>query len=90
VSDPVSLSVATAVLLSDGWHVLAPGSLGAVIDPAFTDPQTGALITPGDVWVQFTDSAAQTYACPMRAVLAVKLGAPVTSGAPEAAHPGSP
>lgn len=78
MSDPVSLSVATAVLLPDDqWHVLAAGSLGAVIDPSFTDPQTGQQVTPGDVWVQFVDDAGQAYACPIRSVAAVKLGAPV-------------
>lgn len=77
--EPVSLSVATAIQLTDGtWYTLAPNSLGAVIDPSFTDPTTGALITPGDQWVQFEDDAGQAYAAPFRAVLAVKLGAPVT------------
>jgi hypothetical protein len=79
MSAPVSLSVATAIQLADGtWYALAPGSLGAVIDPSFTDPATGNLITPGDQWVQFTDAGGQAYAAPFRAVLAVKLGAPVT------------
>lgn len=79
MAGPVSLSDATAVLLSDGWHDLTSGSLGAVIDPAFLDPGTGQLITPGDVWFQFADSAGQVYAAPMRSILAVKLAA-LTSG----------
>lgn len=79
MADPVSLSIATAIQLDDGtWYTLAPSSLGAVIDPAFTDPTTGQLITPGDQWVQFVDDTGQAYAAPFRAVLAVKLGAPVT------------
>jgi hypothetical protein len=77
MTEPISLSVATAVLLPDGWHVLQPGSLGAVIDPSFTDPTTGLLITPGDVWVQFIDDQGQAHACPMRSVGAVRLGGPV-------------
>lgn len=78
MSEPVSLSVATAVLLPDGlWHDLTAGSLGAVIDPSFTDPQTGQQVTPGDVWVQFVDTAGQAYACPIRSVGGVKLGGPV-------------
>ena len=64
-------------MLADGWHDLAAGSLGAVIHPAFIDPPTGQPITPGDVWIQFTDTAAQTFARPMRSVAAVKLSAPV-------------
>ena len=79
MSEPVSLSLATAIQLIDGtWYTLSPDSLGAVIDPSFTDPTTGNQITPGDQWVQFVDGTGQTYAAPFRAVLAVKLGAPVT------------
>ena len=75
----VSLSVATAVMLIDGvWIDLAPGTLGAVLEPVFTDPQTGQQIAPGDTWFQFADQAGQAYAAPMRSVAAVKLGAPVT------------
>jgi hypothetical protein len=74
---PVSLSVATAVLLTDGWHTLTASSLGAVIDPSFLDPVTGQLITPGDTWMQFVDATGQAFACPMRAVLGIQLGAPV-------------
>lgn len=79
MSPPVSLSVATAVQLADGtWYTLQPGSLGAVIDPSFTDPTTGQPIVPGDTWIQYVDQAGQAYAAPFRAVLAVKLGAPVS------------
>jgi hypothetical protein len=78
MSAPISLSIATAVQLADGtWYTLTANTLGAVIDPAFTDPTTGNLIVPGDQWVQFVDSLGQAYAAPFRAVLAVKLGAPV-------------
>jgi hypothetical protein len=81
VSAPVSLSAATAVMLIDGaWVTLTPGTLDAVIDPAFTDPQTGQMITPGDVWFQFADTSVPPviYACPMRSIAAVQLAAPVT------------
>ena len=81
MSDPVSLSVATGIMLIDGaWITLTQGTLSAVIDPMFTDPQTGQVITPGDVWFQFQDNAAPpaAYACPMRSIAAVKLAAPVT------------
>jgi hypothetical protein len=78
LSDPISLSIATAIQLADGtWYTLAPGSFGVVIDPAFTDPTTGQLIVPGDAWTQFVSDAGQAYAAPFRSVLAVKLGAPV-------------
>jgi len=76
----VSLSAATAVMLIDGaWITLTQGTLSAVIEPTFTDPQTGQQIAPGDVWFQFEDDAAPpvVYACPMRSIAAVKLAAPV-------------
>ena len=79
MADPISLSIATAIQLEDGtWYTLAPGTLGAVIDPAFADPTTGDLITPGDPFIQFVDNTGQAYAAPFRSMLAVKLGAPVT------------
>lgn len=77
MTSPIPLSAATAILLADGWHDLASGTLGAVIDPSFTDPVTGEVITPGDTWLQMTGTDGVTYACPMRAVAAVKLAAPV-------------
>lgn len=79
MADPVPLSAATSVLLSDGWHDLTAGSLGCVIDPSFIDPSTGQPVTPGDVWFQFADTTGQAYAAPMRSILAVKLAA-LTSG----------
>ena len=79
MADPVSLSVATAVILVGGAEIpLAPDTLSAVIDPMFTDPQTGQAITPGDVWFQFVDGTGQAYAAPMRSIAAVKLAAPVS------------
>ena len=81
MAGPVSLSAATAIQLVGGtWYTLTPNTLGAVINPAFTDPTSGQLITPGDVWVQWQDNAVppQAYAAPMRSVAAVKLGAPVS------------
>lgn len=78
MADPVSLSVATDVMLIDGaWINLTAGTLSAVIDPMFTDPQTQQPITPGDVWFQFVDNLGVAYACPMRSIAAVKLAAPV-------------
>ena len=75
----VPLTDATAIQLADGtWYTLTANSLGVVIDPSFTDPTSGALVTPGDAWVQWVDSTGQAYAAPFRGVLAVKLGAPVT------------
>ena len=73
----VSLSDATAALLTDGWHPLTARTLGAVIDPAFADPATGQLVTPGDTWFQFTDTGGQVYAAPMHGILGVKLAAAV-------------
>jgi hypothetical protein len=73
----VSLSAATAIQLADGtWYTLAPGTLGAVISPSFTDPQTGQLISPGDTWFTWVDDVGQSYACPMRSIAAIKLAAP--------------
>ena len=79
MADPVSLSEATAIQLEGGiWYELQPQSLGVAIDPSFVDPVTGAVVTPGDPFVQFIDGAGQAYAAPFRAVTAVKLAAPVT------------
>jgi hypothetical protein len=81
VADPVSLSVATAVLLTgtSTWITLTPGTLSAVINPSFVDPVTGQYITPNDVWVQWLDNAVPpvAYAAPMRSIAAVQLAAPV-------------
>jgi hypothetical protein len=81
MADPVSLSIATAVLLTgtSTWITLTPGTLSAVIDPSFTDPVTGQAITPGDTWLQWLDNQVPptVYACPMRSIAAVQLGAPV-------------
>jgi hypothetical protein len=81
VADPVSLSVATAVLLTgtSTWITLTPSTLSAVIDPSFIDPVTGQSITPGDVWFQWLDNSVPpvVYAAPMRSIAAVQLGAPV-------------
>ena len=79
MSEPVSLSVATAVMLTDGaWITLTAGTLAAVIDPAFVDPTTGQLIAPGDTWFQWLDDGGQAYAAPLRSIAAVKLAAPVS------------
>lgn len=75
MADVFPMSQATGVLLSDGWHVLATSSLSVVMDPSFTDPVSGQLVTPGEPWVQFADTVGQAYACPMRCLLAVKLPA---------------
>ena len=81
MADPISLSIATAVQLIDGtWYTLTAGTFGAIIDPAFTDPTTGALIVPGDTWIQMTDNTGQAYAAPLRSVVAVKLLAAISSG----------
>jgi hypothetical protein len=76
----ISLAAATAVLLPDStWHSIQPGtSLGAILDPQFTDPVTDETLTSGEPWVQFTDTAGQVYALPMRNVGATQLTAPVT------------
>ena len=75
----VSLSDATAVLMSDGqWVVLQPGTpLTVEISPMFTDPTTGELIAPGEAWFQFQSTASVTYACPAHGIMAVQLSAPV-------------
>lgn len=81
MADSVSLSVATAVMLTDGvWITLQPGTLSAVIDPSFTDPNTGQQIVPGEAWMQFIDGTGQAYAAPMRCVCGVKLAGPVGTG----------
>lgn len=86
---PVPLSVATAVMLTDGqWISLTPNSLTAVIDPSFVDAQTGLLITPGEAWMQFVDDLGHVYAAPMRAIFGVKLGAAVTPGTVTVTDPG--
>lgn len=77
--EAVPLALANSVLLADGWHDIASSSLAAIIDPVFSDARTGQLITPGDVWVEFTDTAGQIFGCPMRSVLAVKLAGPVAA-----------
>lgn len=78
------MSQATSVLLSDGWHDLTAGSLGVVMDPSFTDPFTGTLVTPGEPWAAFTDATGNAYAFPMRCMLAVKI--PASLIAPTAAQ----
>jgi hypothetical protein len=70
----VSLSGASALLLADGeWIILTPGSLTAVVQPIFLDPQTGQQVAPGETWFQFQSTAAVTYACPARGIFAVQL-----------------
>ena len=74
----VSLSEATAVLMCDGeWIVLNPGTLTAVVQPVFMDPQSGELVAPGETWFQFQSTANITYACPARGIGGVQLATPV-------------
>lgn len=78
-----SLASATAIQINDGlgtWYTLAPNSLSFVLDPSFGDPTTGALTTPGDPWVQWSDGGGQAYAAPYRAVINLKFPAPISSG----------
>ncbi len=81
---PISLSMATGIMLPDlTWHPLAD-SLGLVLAPAFVDPlQTDenggpVLITPGEPWTQFVDvTTGQAFAAPFRSVVAVEISGAV-------------
>ena len=78
-----SLANATAIQIADGtgsFYNLFPNSLTFVLDPSFSDPVTGALTTPGDPWIQWSDGSGQAYAAPYRAVVALKFPAPISSG----------
>jgi hypothetical protein len=52
-------TVITAILLSDGWHSVAPGSLGLEYDTSFRDPDSGVAATPvGGPWLRITEPGA--------------------------------
>jgi len=65
------MSEVTGILLADGWHDVAPGTMMAVIDPAFQDA-TGGMITPGGPWVTFADPGGVVYAFPVSPYIAVR------------------
>jgi hypothetical protein len=67
----------TGVLLADGWHQVAGGSLQLDNDPSFTDPATGLTATPvGGPWMRFTDAGGALYAAPLSRVQAIRADAP--------------
>jgi len=52
-------TIITAILLSDGWHNVAPGSLHLEYDTSFKDPDTGVAAAPiGGPWLVITEPGA--------------------------------
>jgi hypothetical protein len=75
----ISLADAQAVMLIDGaWVPIVPGSLFPVVNPSFTDPNTGQQVSPGDFWFQCQGTAdpSVVYAFPIRSIAAVQFMLP--------------
>lgn len=77
MSGEIPLTLATSVLLADGWHAVSGSSLGVASDQTFISAVTGLLISPGGPWMMWIDPDGTWRAGPLRAVYAVQLAAAV-------------
>jgi hypothetical protein len=74
----LNIALADGVLLADGWHGVAAGTIGVVLNPQFTDPTTGLPVPPGGPWLAFTGTDDLGYACLLGQVLAVRYTPPAS------------
>jgi hypothetical protein len=76
---PLNTTDITALLLTDGWHKIQPGSVPYLFtNPQFEDPFGGPPDSVGGQWLWWTDDAGQPHGTPIGWVQDVQWNPPVT------------